>query len=573
MIATTLLLGSLLSLVAASPLDPNVLKQRRRSAPQGFVSMGAAPATQTIQLRFALASNDIAGLQKALLDVSTPSSPNYGNHLTRDQVNAYVAPSNASLAAVQTWLSSNNVTVDPVAAGAAGDWLTATVPIAKANTLLGANYQMFQHLASNKTYPRTLTYSLPAGVAAHIDDVHPSTTFNNPLTVRPVLSLPQPDRKGGGGGGAGAGAGGNTTAAASCDTAVTPACLQTLYGIPTTAATEKTNSIAVAGFIEQFAQTADLKSFLTSFRKDVSSATTFATQTLDGGKNTQSAQAAGVEANLDIQYTVGVATGVPVTFVSVGENFQDGDLGGFLDIVNFLSAEDTIPQVMTTSYGENEADISSALATKLCNAYMAMGARGTSVLFASGDGGVEGGSAQQCKVFQAAFPAGCPFLTAVGSVGGTTETASDFSSGGFSNVFAAPDYQTAAVATYLTALGSTNKGLFNTTGRGYPDVSAQGENVQIVSGGQTQPVAGTSCSSPIFASVIGLINDQLIAGGKSPLGFLNPWLYANAAALNDVTTGSNPGCGTQGFPAKTGWDPVTGLGTPNFAALKTAAGL
>lgn len=166
------------------------------------------------------------------------------------------------------------------------------------------------------------------------------------------------------------------------------------------------NSIAVAGFIDQFAQRADLKTFLKSFRTDISSSTTFTTQTLDGGKNTQGAADAGIEANLDVQYTIGVATGVPVFFVSVGDSFQDGDLGGFLDIVNFLSDEDDVPQVMTTSYGENETDMSKALAFKLCTAYAAFGARGTSILFASGDGGVEGGQSQSCTKYQAAFPAG-----------------------------------------------------------------------------------------------------------------------------------------------------------------------
>ncbi|KAI0683196.1 hypothetical protein BC835DRAFT_1296691, partial [Cytidiella melzeri] len=68
-------------------------------------------------------------------------------------------------------------------------------------------------------------------------------------------------------------------------------------------------------------------------------------------------------------------------------------------------------------------------------------------------------------------------------------------------------------------------------------------------------------------------NDGLISAGRSPLGFLNPFLYANPSAFHDITTGSNPGCGTDGFAAATGWDPVTGLGTPNFAALKKAAGL
>lgn len=60
-----------------------------------------------------------------------------------------------------------------------------------------------------------------------------------------------------------------------------------------------------------------------------------------------------------------------------------------------------------------------------------------------------------------------------------------------------------------------------------------------------------------FAGVISLLNDFRIASGKAPLGFLNPLLYAQGAAgLNDITSGSNPGCGTNGFTARAGWDPV-----------------
>jgi tripeptidyl-peptidase-1 len=73
-----------------------------------------------------------------------------------------------------------------------------------------------------------------------------------------------------------------------------------------------------------------------------------------------------------------------------------------------------------------------------------------------------------------------------------------------------------------------------------------------------------SASAPIFASTIALLNSQRLV----PLGFLNPWLYLESAVLNDITTGSNPGCGTSGFPAAAGWDPVTGLGTPNFAKMQ-----
>lgn len=113
--------------------------------------------------------------------------------------------------------------------------------------------------------------------------------------------------------------------------------------------------------------------------------------------------------------------------------------------------------------------------------------------------------------------------------------------------------ESSAVEGYLTKLGSTNAGKFNVSGRGYPDVSAIGEAVQVVVNGQIASVSGTSCSSPIFASVVALVNDQLLRAGKPVLGFANPFFYANPGAFNDITTGNNPGCGTQGFPAESGW--------------------
>jgi hypothetical protein len=62
----------------------------------------------------------------------------------------------------------------------------------------------------------------------------------------------------------------------------------------------------------------------------------------------------------------------------------------------------------------------------------------------------------------------------------------------------------------------------------------------------------------IFAGIISLLNDYRISNGRPPLGFLNPWLYGSGfEGFNDVTDGSNPGCGTGGFAAIVGWDPVS----------------
>ncbi len=98
----------------------------------------------------------------------------------------------------------------------------------------------------------------------------------------------------------------------------------------------------------------------------------------------------------------------------------------------------------------------------------------------------------------------------------------------------------------------------------YPDVAANGDNIAFYLNGNFQTAAGTSASTPIFASLINRINELRLNAGKSAVGFLNPALYAHPEILNDITNGTNPGCGTAGFSAAPGWDPVTGLGKSAF---------
>ena len=105
-----------------------------------------------------------------------------------------------------------------------------------------------------------------------------------------------------------------------------------------------------------------------------------------------------------------------------------------------------------------------------------------------------------------------------------------------------------------------------------PDVAAQADLFRIFLSGRPISIGGTSAASPTFAGIVSLLNSARLSKGLPPLGFLNPLVYALQAftpsAFNDITTGNNPGCGTPGFNATKGWDPVTGLGTPNFGKLK-----
>ncbi|TFY77795.1 hypothetical protein EWM64_g6214 [Hericium alpestre] len=135
------------------------------------------------------------------------------------------------------------------------------------------------------------------------------------------------------------------------------------------------------------------------------------------------------------------------------------------------------------------------------------------------------------------------------------------------------DYSTFTHQSTGEQTGVTHAGLFNKTGRAFSDLAAFATNVKIVLGGQFGAVDGTSCSTPITASLFALLNDELIAAGKAPLGFLNPLIYANKGAFTDITSGDNPGCGTNGFSAGTGWDPVTGVGSPIYSKLRIVAGL
>ncbi|KAI9696511.1 MAG: hypothetical protein M1820_008139 [Bogoriella megaspora] len=264
-------------------------------------------------------------------------------------------------------------------------------------------------------------------------------------------------------------------------------------------------------------------------------------------------------------------------------------------------------QVISASYLQSESDLPINYVKRQCNEFMKLALQGHSILVASGDHGVgsffgdpspNGCLGPTGNVFSPQYPSGCPFITSVGgsqiygnqtvldaesvmndNLGGSNTNFT--SAGGFSNYFGQPDYQKAAVAQYLTENNppypyyegfgidpnSTNGGIYNRIGRGFPDVSANGANFRAYTNGRDLHFFGSSLSSPLFASVLTLINEQRYVANKGPVGFVNPVLYANPQVLNDVTNGTNNGCGTEGFPAAKGWDPSTGLGTPNYPKM------
>eukprot|EP01023_Acetabularia_acetabulum_P028287 TRINITY_DN26757_c0_g1_i3.p2 TRINITY_DN26757_c0_g1~~TRINITY_DN26757_c0_g1_i3.p2 ORF type:complete len:183 (+),score=27.67 TRINITY_DN26757_c0_g1_i3:48-551(+) len=158
----------------------------------------------------------------------------------------------------------------------------------------------------------------------------------------------------------------------------------------------------------------------------------------------------------------------------------------------------------------------------------------------------------------------------VGSTGLTpqgTETGASFSSGGFSKDYWQPDWQADAVNSYLQNSNNLPDIEYDSNGRAYPDVSTLGVSLEVVVRGKSEPVDGTSCSAPIFGGIISLLNAQRSLAGKSPLGFINPWIYQNPSMFNDITSGDNSYLCCAGFHASEGWDPITGMGTPNYPEM------
>ncbi|KAH8995538.1 subtilisin-like protein [Lactarius hatsudake] len=575
----------------ATPLAPwsDVrVKHAWSSVPANWKTLGCPSAGTTINLYIALKPHQESGLIDALYEVSDPKHPRYGAHLSKEQVAELVKPHPDTLELVTSWFAHHGVRPSSISTTHGGAWLTVSnVLVSQADQILGASYQLYRHSEVNDTIIRTVSYALPDVLHAHIQAVAPTTYFVSTRTLRQTPRRRSVDA---------------TAAFAEAEAAsgkpvtmlsnradwdeVTPSELRWLYKtfayVPTAA---DRNMLGIFGYEGEYPSETDLTEYMTYFRYDLQppSLATFTVELVNSGG--YDPDTPGMEASVDVQYASAMAYPTPIIFYSTGGTRKWWKSGGeplpgdmYLESLEYLLRKTVIPQTISISYGTHEWRVPQEYARALCTLYAQLGARGVSVLFPTGDDGVgedcEDGSGN--VRFIADFPASCPYLTAVG---GTTdydpEVAAPLSGGGFSDHFPRPAYQDVAVSAFLERQGTQYAGLYNPEGRGIPDIAAQALRLPIVLGNADSLVEGTSCSTPTVAGIISLLNDYLITNGRPPLGFLNIWLYDDGiAGLNDITSGSNPGCGTDGFSAVTGWDPVrparhvTGVGTPDFEKLQ-----
>ena len=280
------------------------------------------------------------------------------------------------------------------------------------------------------------------------------------------------------------------------------------------------------------------------------------------------------EVTLDIEVAGAIAPGATIAVY-----FAPNTDKGFIDALN-SAVHDTVrkPSVISISWGGPEDFSKETFRDGINRALSDAAQLGVTVCVAAGDSG----SSDLDEQFSdgkphADFPASSPFALGCGGTAlqgsGTTITSETVWNGGrkggatwggVSNVCPIPSYQSGS---------SVPDSPTGTKGRGVPDVSgvadpATGYQV-VIAGKTTPPMGGTSAVAPLWAGLIALINQKLAAAGKPPVGFLNPLLYGPLAGdLRDIVTDNNDIDGDLGnYSAKVGWDPCTGLGSPNGAKL------
>lgn len=287
---------------------------------------------------------------------------------------------------------------------------------------------------------------------------------------------------------------------------------------------------------------------------------------VDGGTNAPTGDPDGPdgEVELDIEVVGSVAPGASVV-VYFAPNTDEGFLDGLSQAVHDTTHR---PTVLSVSWGGPESSWTPQALSALNSVCEDAATLGVTILVAAGDDGASDGA--PTGTLEVDFPSSLYVLGCGGTrlvLAGTSITSevawNDLSSGegatggGVSEVFPAPSYQ---------AGRSVPPAPNGFAGRGVPDVAgdadpATGYVVQV--DGQSTVIGGTSVVAPLWAALVARLNQAL----GTPVGFLNPRLYAPAAAgtQHDITVGNN-----DGYSAGPGWDACTGLGSPDGTKLLAA---
>jgi tripeptidyl-peptidase-1 len=542
----------LVLLVYSSTATELVLKGSPRPNPNWQIYSTPEPSARS-ELFIALPLHNLDNLEQYALKISDLNSPMFGKQLSYEQIKTWTSPRSNEVNRVLSWLRRHGLTDEEITVTDSRGWIRLDTTIEKAEKFLHCKFRLYKHISASK-----FDKVLRCEDAYYVDsDVAPFIQFVAPVHGFPRLSSRLGKR------------------VSQSGLKVTPSVIRHVYNVSVgTPNYSKYNNTQAVLELEDDYSTKDLQEFFRKFQNNLIGQKIV--KELGDLPNDPTNPGSG-EAALDVQYIMAIGSFAPTYYYNYRSGSSDNDLlKAFLKWTIELANDPKPPLVHSVSYGLYNGDYPFEMVKRISDEWMLLTTRGLTIFFASGDDGV--GCNSECTHMEFPYPSS-PWITLVGATslnkdefGSYWEKGSSFSSGGFSENWPMPAWQSEAVNWYLNNCPTVpDRSWFNVSGRALPDIAALGENVQIILGGNVSPIGGTSASSPIVAGLISLVNGARLQMGKKPLGFLNPLLYTAAKtipnAFYDVTEGNNSDGCCPGFDAYKGWDPVTGLGTPNFVVL------
>lgn len=439
-----MILGVLLTstaLLASAFAAPNVLHEKRAVPIQG--RRGRVAPDAVIPVRIGLKQSNLESGYDRLMEVSHPSSPSYGMHMSPAEVHDMFAPAEETVKTIKDWLKTAGVEASKIVDYQNKGWLAVDVPAKDAERLFSTKY--YEHDTKEGVRIGCDDYSLPGHVSKHVDFIKPGIKLSPPLKKRtvkrdswphggpPSAPWPRPPH-----GPPNWHPGWHMPPAAqslppdlqACGVNITPPCIQALYHIPRANLSDPQDAMGVFETYDAFSQQ-DINLFFENFAPWVPTGTAPKVISVDGGTAPVAPQSVrnGGESDIDIELAYSLIYPQSVTVYEVddlpnasGATNVTGFLNTFLDSIdgsycNYTAYGITgdspgidamypdnnntggyngslecgtyqLTRVVSISYGESEAYLPKAYVERQCNEIMKLGLQGHSIFVASGDYGV-----------------------------------------------------------------------------------------------------------------------------------------------------------------------------------------
>ncbi len=611
LIATLLLaVPAWLGLLAASAASSSPRLVRIGASPPtvpGAIPLGALSAAAPLHVTVVLKPRDPAGLERFVTQVSDPGSPRYRDYLTPAQFGQRFGASQAELQAVRASLRAHGLR--PGSSPPNRLSIPLTAPVRAIERAFSTRLERARLPGGRRATIATAAPAVDAEIAPGIQAI---VGLNGAAAPRPLLLRSAARRAVSPNERPHAQTGGPqpcpaASATGSQDSAYTADQIASAYGFPGLYSAGDLGQGATVGIYElEPNDPSDIDAYQACYGTHAS----VSYIAVDGGAG--SGEGSG-EAALDIEDAIGLAPQASFLVYQAPNANQSVPGSGPYDLFSRMVVDDRV-NVIVVSWGECEQLEGPSGASAESTLFQEAAAQGQSIVAATGDSGSEdcnGASNTPQPQLAVDDPASQPFITGVGGTsmtstgpppaqttwndGGSavalTKASLGAGGGGVSTFWAMPGYQSGAdPALHVVGPNSSRSPCGASSGycREVPDVAADadpnhgyviyyngsGADPTVASGWQA--VGGTSAASPVWGALVALADASSGCHG-SPVGFANPALYMAGSSdfssdFSDVTTGNNDYTGTNGglYPAGSGYDMATGLGTPNGTALVPA---